>query len=63
MADKNKPQQIDTSKQTAPKGQAVHPTAGSGHAKHKLKGNPKANPAGQGNEGDDVMMAGRETSG
>lgn len=63
MADNTKPQQIDSSKQTTPKGQTIHPAQGSGHYRPKLKGNPKANPAGQGNEGDDVMMAGRETSG
>ncbi len=63
MTDNNRPQQIDTNKQAAPKGQVVHPTPVTGHSKHKPKGNSNANPAGQGNEGDNVMMAGRETSG
>ncbi len=62
MISKGQTQKSGTTKQTAPKEQVVQPHPGE-HFKPKPKVNKDANPAGQGNEGDDVMMAGRETGG
>lgn len=65
MSEKSHPKEKDLKKPKNPKEVRVQP--GSGIGQHipydKGKANTQNNPAGQGNEGEDVMSAGRETPG
>jgi hypothetical protein len=65
MSDKSRPKEKDLKKSDKPKGQNDQQDAGVGqHIRYdKGKKNTQNNPAGQGNEGEDVMPAGRETPG
>lgn len=65
MTDKNKPKVKDTAKLDEDKVTGVQPNPGVGQhiPNDKGKDNKDNNPAGQGNEGDEVMPAGRETPG
>lgn len=64
MTDKNQPKGNSPSQVDKQKGQGVQPNPGVGQPSNaKGKINKQGNPAGQGNEGDDVKPAGRDTPG
>ena len=65
MTDKNRPNQGKEEKTDEQKSQGVQPNPGVGQRKtdDADKKNNQGNAAGQGNEGDEVMPAGRETPG
>jgi len=65
MTDKNRSKPNDKNKTDEDKAQGVQPNPAVGQNKDddKTKTGSKGNAAGQGNEGDEVMPAGRETPG
>ena len=65
MSDKNRPKGSTPTKTDEPKGDGVQPNPGVGQKipNDKGKANKQGNAAGQGNEGDEVMPAGRDTPG
>jgi hypothetical protein len=65
MSEKSRPKEKPLKKSDEQKGQSDQQDSGIGqHIPYdKGKKNTQNNPAGQGNEGDDVMPAGRETPG
>ncbi len=65
MSDKNQPKPSGSNKPDDQKGTGAKPNPGVGQKipNDQGKDNTKGNAAGQGNEGDDVMPAGRETPG
>ena len=65
MSDKNRPKPSGSGKPDAQKGSGAQPNPNVGErtAADKGKANTKGNAAGQGNTGDEVMPAGRETPG